>query len=261
MNLLDLGILALVEGAADALAVDSSAHSLLAARLLHLRATPVAAALHLGMALALAAYFWRDMRLIGNGLWKLRKLRVEPGTWLLLKMLTASLPPIVALAWLGKFGPQFGDLLFTGIDTVIFAALMLLTDRLSLTVKRIEHIGAGTTVSVGLLQLAALLPGVGRSAAALTMARVFGMERQDAYRFTLLVSLPILLAQAIGEFADNGRRGHSAGLPDLLACGLAFFAVLLAVSLGFSLIRRAGLMPVVIYRLFFGAALIGLGLL
>lgn len=259
MNLPDLGILALIEGVADIVPIDGSAHAMIVARLLSLRAGVLAPAFHLGAALAVILYFWRDMSLIWSGLWKLRKMRIEPGTRLLAKMLVAALPFLLILGGVGGIEPlPVTSIFWIGVVTMICAVVMLFGDRLSLTVKRIEHIGALTSLAVGLAQLATLLPGIGRVPAALIMARLFGMERTAAYRFVLLSSLPVLLAEAIAGQVQSGRHP---GFSDLLALGLSFLLVMIALPIAFSLIRRAGLLPFALYRLLFGAMLVGLGLL
>ena len=97
-----------------------------------------------------------------------------------------------------------------------------------------------------------------RVPAALILARLFGMERSDALRFVLLSSLPILLVEGIGGLANGG---HGFGSADGLALGLSFAAAMVALPLGFALIRRAGLLPFALYRLVFGIVLVVLGLL
>jgi undecaprenyl-diphosphatase len=262
VNLPDLGILALVEGVADILPIDASAHSFLASRILLWRAGPVAASLHLGAGLALMSYLWRDMVLIGNGLWKLRKARIEPGTRLLAKMLLAALPLLLALSGVGGFeAPKLNDFLAIGGITLICALIMLFADRLSLTVKRIEHIGIGTTLAVGVLQLLAVIPGVGRVATGLTVARLFGMERRDAYRFALLASIPLLIARGCVELVQNGQQGQRAGLSDLLALLITYVLVMGAVPFGMGLIKKSGLLPFALYRMLFGVLLVGLSFL
>jgi undecaprenyl-diphosphatase len=262
VNLPDLGILALIEGVADVIPIDASAHIQLATRLLGWRAGPLAAVLHLGTALAIMSYLWRDMAQIGIGLWRLRKARLEPGTRLLGKILLAAAPLLVALGGVGGFqAPRITNLFALGVITLFCALIMLFADRLSLTVKRIEHIGLGTTLAVSLVQLCSLVPGVGRVAAALIAARLFGMERQDAYRFILLVSLPILLGEALMEFAQNQAAHKQAGLSDLLAGLITYCLVLFVLPIAFSLIRRAGLLPFAVYRLLFGAMLVALGMI
>jgi undecaprenyl-diphosphatase len=258
VNLPDLGILALVEGVADIMPIDASAHSMLAARLSGWRAGPLAAAIHLGAILALMSYFWREMLSIAQGLWKLRKLRIEAGTRLLAKLCLTAAPLIVARsAILGVSPPKMTDLLTVGIITLVMAIVMLLADRLSLTVKRIEHIGIGTSLAIGLMQMLALVTGVGRVAIGLTTARLFGMEREDGWRFVLLASLPVLIADIVTESAPGLALGRS----DLLALLASFLLILLALPIGLSLLRRAGLLPFVLYRLLFGLILVGLGML
>ncbi len=259
MDLPDLGILALVEGVADIVPIDGSAHAMIVSRLIGLRAGGLAPAFHLGAALALALYFWRDMALISSGLWKLRKARIEPGTRLLTKMMVAALPFLLVEAGIGGLAlPHLISVFWIGVVTLVCGLIMLFADRLSLTVKRIEHIGGLTSLAVGVAQLAALVSGIGRVPAALIMARLFGMERSAAYRFVLLASLPVLLVDTVVGLVDSGRHP---GFSDVVSLGLSCALVLVALPIAFALIRRAGLLPFAIYRLLFGAMLIGLGLL
>lgn len=259
VNMPDLGLLALVEGAGDIVPIDGSAHAMIVARLLSLRAGALAPALHLGVALALALYFWRDMALISSGLWKLRKMRIEAGTRLLTKMVVAALPFLLIETGVGGIAlPTLYSIFWIGVVTMGCALVMIFADRLSLTVKRIEHIGGLTSLAVGVAQIAALITGIGRVPAALIMARLFGMERTAAYRFVLLASLPILLVEAAAGLL---RGGHQPGFPDLLALCLSCVLALLALPIAFALMRRSGLLPFALYRLVFGAVLIGLGML
>jgi len=259
VNLPDLGLLALVEGVADIFPIDASTHFMIAARLLRLRAESLSPALHLGVSLALALYFWRDMALIASGLWKLRKARIEAGTRMLTKMLIASAPFLLIYARVGGISlPEIDSVFWIGVITLFFAILMFFADKLSLTVKRIEHIGGLTSLAVGLAQMVAFIPGVGRLPAALILARLFGMERSAAYRFVLLSSLPVLLGQAAGDFL---RGGQQFGFAELAAFIISFGAALAALPVGFALMRRSGLLPFALYRLVFGAALVGLSLI
>jgi undecaprenyl-diphosphatase len=259
VNLTELALLALVEGVADIFPIDASTHSMIVARLLRVRAGALAPALHLGAALALAVYFWRDMALIVAGLWKLRKGRLEAGTRLLTKMLIAALPFLLVESGLGGLSlPEVGSVFWIGVITLLCAVLMIFSDRLSLTVKRIDHIGGLTSLAIGLAQAAASIDGIGRLPAALILARLFGMERTDAFRFVLLSSLLILLVEGVGGLLHAGRPP---GGTDALAMGLTFVAAIIALPVGFSLMRRAGLLPFALYRLLVGAVLVTLGLL
>lgn len=260
VDLSDLGLLSLIEGVADILPIDASAPSFLASRLLGWRGNPLLPSLHLGAALAVMSYFARDVALIARGLTKLPKARIEPGTRLLAKLLMTAAPLMLA-SWLGVQMLRITSLLGLGLITLAGALAMLLADRLSMTVKRTDHIGVGTTVALGLLQLPSLISGVGRVAIGLTAARLFAMERLDACRFIVLASVPVLLAQSAMLFLQHAERRQPVGMVDLMAGLICYALVLLALPLAFAVIRSAGLMPFILYRLLFGLALVGLGLL
>ncbi len=262
MNLPDLVILAVVEGVADVLPIDATAHALLASKIVGWRAGTIGVAIHLGAALALFTYLWRDMGAISHGLWKLRKARVEPGIRLLVKALLAAAPWIVVTSACGGHAvPKLSDLAVVGVTTIVCAILMGLADRLCMTVKRVEHFGALTSILIGLVQLAALLPGVGRVAAGLTAARVMGLERPAAYRFVLLANLPILLGMAGCEAVEYFLQGVRPSGSDILAAALTFVLVLTATGLAMPWVRRFGLLPFALYRLVLGAGLVALGVM
>ncbi|MTJ84198.1 MAG: undecaprenyl-diphosphate phosphatase [Telmatospirillum sp.] len=259
MQLPDLAIIALIEGVADVLPVDATGHALAVSKLAGWRAGTIAASVHLGAALALLLYLWRDMAAIGLGLWRVRRRRIEPGTVLLLKAVTAALPWIVAVAALGAVPvPGLGDLKAVGLITIVSALLMGAVDRMSMTVKRIEHLERSSALVVGVIQLLALVPGGGRVAIGRTTARLFGLERPHAYRFVLLANLPILLVEGIGRSLHYYAQGLGPTETDLLAAAVTFLLVLLAVWLTMAWIRRAGLLPFCLYRLALGAGLIAL---
>ncbi len=262
MNLPDLVILAVVEGVADVLPIDATAHALFASRIVGWRAGTVEVAIHLGATLALLAYLWREIGAIGRGLWRLRKVRVEPGLRLMAKALLAAAPWIASTYLLGGGAvPKPSDMTAVGITTIVCAILMGMADRLCMTVKRVEHIGGLTAILIGLTQLFALLPGVGRVAAALTAARLTGLERPAAYRFVLLANLPILAAtggaEAVRYFLDGVRPSGG----DILAAVLTFLLVLSGTALAMSWLRRFGLLPFALYRLILGAAMVALATL
>jgi undecaprenyl-diphosphatase len=262
VQLPDIVILALTEGVADVLPIDGTGHGLIVAKILGWRAGTIGAAVHLGAAFALSLYLWRDMALIGQGLWKLRRARIEPGTSLLAKALIAAAPWLIVTGLLGGVpAPSLGDLCLAGVVTLFCALLMGVVDKLCMTVKRTEHLGGLTALAIGVVQLSALVPGVGRVAAALTAVRLLGLERPDAYRFVLLVNIPILLADGITHAVQYSLDGLQPADSDFLMFAVTCIFVLLALFLSMAWIRRAGLIPFAIYRFAIGVGLICLGVL
>ena len=59
---------------------------------------------------------------------------------------------------------------------------------------------------------AALVPGVSRSGATITIALFFGLRRAEAARFTFLLGIPAILGAAVLEFPDMLEQGlHTTG--------------------------------------------------
>ena len=91
----------------------------------------------------------------------------------------------------------------------------------------------------------------------MTAGRFLGMERSDAARFSLLMSIPTILAAGglIGlELYQSGELFLGTDL--LIAAGLAFVTALLAIAAMMAWLRHAGFGPFVIYRIILGAGLL-----
>lgn len=255
-------LFSVVDGIAEVWPVDAPSHALLAGLLFGRQAGTLGIAIHFGAALAILVFLWRDIALIGKGLLRLRKLRIEPGLWLLAKALLVAAPVLTARAMLGGPAPLAAkDLLAVGAATIIAALAMGFADRLCMTVKRIEHLGIIDALVLGAAQLLDLVPGIGRLAAGLTVARLLGYERPAAYRFLLLADALVLFAAGGGEGLVEMAKGRPPAVTDLLVGSAGFAVTLAALAAGLSWVRQAGLLPFAVYRLILGAAMIALTLI
>jgi undecaprenyl-diphosphatase len=130
-------------------------------------------------------------------------------------------------------------------------------DRLGLTVRRIEHMTFGQALTFGLLQCCAVIPGASGTGITMTMGRVLGYERPETMRFALLLSIPILAAVAGYKGWLVFEVGGAIDLPQAaLAFGLSAVAGFLAIAFLSYWVRRSGFLPLVLYRVVFGAYLL-----
>jgi undecaprenyl-diphosphatase len=74
-------------------------------------------------------------------------------------------------------------------------------------------------------QACALVPGVSRSGATMTVAMLLGVRRQGAARFVFLMSLPAVAAAGAKETLDLVEIGMAAVPVTILAVGFATSAV------------------------------------
>ncbi len=264
MTLLDVVVVALVQGLAEVFPLGASGHLAL---LPGLAARPegraaLLAAAEIGIAAALALYFWRDMMAMTVGLVRLSKGRLDAGGRLLLLVIAGTLPAL-AVGWgfLELGGGSVGRL---GAATALalFGLFLLIADRLGVTVRRIEHMSWGGAAAIGLLQAAALIPGVSRTGITITAARLMGYERQDAARFSLLLAIPLVAAHAAFIMAGLSRQASLIWSADLaLAAGLSFAAALLAAAILVAWLDRHTLAPFAMWRIVVGGAVLVFSLL
>jgi undecaprenyl-diphosphatase len=134
--------------------------------------------------------------------------------------------PVVALVLL--LGPELEAL---RTPTVVAWALaggalaMMLSERLGTHSRDEDTIGYGEALLIGVAQAAALVPGISRSGATLTLALLFGLRRAGAARFVFLMSLPAVLAAAAKEILDVVEAGASDLPVTLFGVGLVVSGV------------------------------------
>lgn len=206
---------------------------------------------HLGLLLATALYFWRDIGDMAEGLVRLAKGKRDPGARLVFQLITAALPMIAAVIGAQHLGTQpWRSPMVLAWVALVVSILLLVFDRACMTVKRIEHAGYGDVIILGVAQALALVPGVGRIAVVIAVARMLGYEREDAARFAFLISIPTLIAAS----AWNGYGLVQAGqvFPTqmvMLATGVTLVTGLFVLSMLMTWLRRSTFMAFALYRL------------
>lgn len=89
------------------------------------------------------------------------------------------------------------------------------------------------------------------------MARWLGFERTEAARFSMLLSIPAILAAGSAATLDLIESDAQHVLTDAIVAGaMAFVAAFVAVILMMGWLRRASFTPFVIYRLFLGVGIL-----
>ena len=257
MPFLHLLILALVQGITEFLPVSSSGHLILTWAALGESQTPagdqlvIDIAVHVGTLGAVCLYFWRDVGSMTGGFFRLLGGQRSPGGRLAVAVLIGTLP-VVAVGFLAKdfITDTLRSVEVIAWTTLIFGLLLYAADKIGLTVRRLEHLTLVQAFIVGLAQVLALIPGTSRSGITMTAARVFGFERAEAARFSLLLSIPAILGAGTLAGLDLYKLGKAQLTADaLLAMGLSFLSALLAIALMMAWLRRASFTPFVIYRI------------
>ncbi|MEE8444641.1 MAG: undecaprenyl-diphosphate phosphatase [Alphaproteobacteria bacterium] len=260
MALFHIVVLAVVQGITEFLPISSSAHLILVPKLTGWpdQGLFIDVAVHVGTLGAVIAYLWRDVWLMLAGVGRLAMGQITAGARLLALLALATIPVVAAgYAMQEVWGGNLRDTEIIAWATIAFAVLLFIADKLSLTVRRIEHLTVASAVLIGASQILALIPGTSRSGITMTAARALGFERSEAARFSMLLSIPVIVAAgALSSFKIYQAGDVQLGRDALLSAGLSFVIAFIAISAMMAWLRRASFTPFVIYRLALGALLL-----
>jgi undecaprenyl-diphosphatase len=260
LSIEQLILVAIVQGITEFLPISSSGHLILLPSLTGSQdqGQVIDVAVHVGTLLAVCLYLWREVvQMIAGTLRGLRGRR-DPGFRMALQIVLATIP-IVGAGYVLKevYGgmPRSAEILAWA--TLGFGIVLGIADRVGMTIRRIEHMGYGEALVIGVAQVLALIPGTSRSGITMTAARMLGYERQEAARFSMLLGIPTILAAGILVSLDLYESGDVALTMDaLIAGGLAFVAALISIFAMMGWLKRASFLPFVLYRIALGGGLL-----
>jgi len=259
---LQIVVLALVQGITEFLPISSSGHLALVPMLTSWpdQGLKMDVAVHVGTLLAVMLYFWRDVAAMLGGIPRFWRVRTHEGARTMWLLVIATIPVVVAGVLLkDRIESDLRSLEIIAWATLGFGLLLGIADRVSLTVRRIQHLGILDALVLGLAQALALIPGTSRSGITMTAARFLGFERPDAAHFSMLMSIPTITAAGLLLGLDLYKLDDWALTQEaLVAGGLAMVSALVSMALLMAWLRRAGFMPFVIYRVVLGLALLGI---
>jgi len=214
MKLLETIFLGVIQGVTEWLPISSSGH-LAAAQILLGLEEPLLfeVVLHVATLVVIFTYFRSDLLQMASAVLKL-DFRSEHGRMIPL-ILLGSVP--VAL-----LGLLFYDYYLTLFDFKVFG-LCSAASGVFVTSSKIRRGGSGTVSAkaallIGLAQALALLPGFSRSGLTISVALLAGVKREEAFRFSFLLSIPAVL----GALLLTSIKGSvdAALIPPLLLGGI-----------------------------------------
>lgn len=264
MTLIHLVILALVQGITEFLPISSSAHLILAPELIGAedQGAFIDVMAHGGSLLAVLVYFRRDIGDVIVGMLAWLQGRMTPGGRLAL-LVAASLPPVLILAgllYVFDLADALRSPLVIAVSTLVFALPLWLADRYAPRTGTVETLGFRQAALIGLAQMLALIPGASRSGVTMTAGRALGLGRQACARFSMLMSIPVILALTLVSVLELAGSDNAGGnLQDgAIVAGLSFLAAWASIAVLMRLVDRIGFLPFVIYRVVLAAGILAL---
>lgn len=262
MPLLDLVILALIQGIAEFLPISSSAHLILFPALTGEadQGLVIDAAVHVGTLAAVMLYFRSETARLFRGMLALARGRArDEDARLVLMLALATVPVVVVGAAIAVTGLDVAlrSVALIAWTTIVFAIVLWLTDRFGGQGKMFGAWRAPGAVAMGLAQAISIIPGVSRSGVTMSAARAMGYGRIEAARLSLMMSIPATMAVGGYLALKLVRAGDaSVGADALAAAAFAFLSALLALAFLMRMLRDWSMTPFVLYRLALGGFLL-----
>ena len=256
MDLIQIVVLSIVQGVTEFLPISSSAHLILTSKFFGWQDQGILFDIyvHGGSLLAIIYAFKKEVSILIQRAFSPYKQN------LLLCLIIATLP--VALAgFLGEdfIKKNFRSLEFLILTTFLFAIFLFIADKYGKKTNSIESIGLKDSFIIGMFQILALIPGVSRSAITMIGALILSYSREDAARFSFLLSIPTLSAVLLGGSIDASQSEETIDWSILIFGGLiSFVTSLLCINLFLSFIQKIGFTPFVLYRIILSITLVGI---
>jgi undecaprenyl-diphosphatase len=269
MPLVQVVILALIQGIAEFLPISSTAHLIVAPWLLGWNDPGLTfdVALHVGTLVAVVVYFfrtWVQVILHGFGIeWgDDEMLRQNPRLlWLLV---LGTIPgAVIGFLFEKQADSTLRSPILIGAMMIVLGLIMWAADRYAAHKKSLGAVSFTDSLVIGCAQALAIIPGVSRSGATITAGLFRNLDRVAAARFSFLLATPIIAGAAAKKFYDVLKHG---GIPaDMhmpFAVGIVVSGLtgLLVIAFFLRYLQHRSLNFFVYYRVVFGIVVIALAI-
>ncbi|MBM4338000.1 MAG: undecaprenyl-diphosphatase UppP [Deltaproteobacteria bacterium] len=244
MNPFQAIFLGMVQGLTEFLPISSSGHLVFFQSLFGMKEPQLFfdIMLHFGTLLAVAIYFRRDISGIIRGIESLvtGKRKNEEGIKLFFLIIVASIPTGL-MGFLGKdwFESLFSRPSIVGGMLLVTGSFLWLTRWVKREDRRLEKMSWIDAILIGVAQGIAIIPGISRSGATISMGLFCGLNRELAGRFSFLLSIPAIVGATLLEIRKI-QSVSEISLP-LIGMAVAFGVGLLSLTLLMRIIKTGNL--------------------
>jgi len=262
MDIIQIIVLALVQGLTEFLPISSSAHLILVPIITDWPDQGLAfdVAVHVGTLTAVVIYFRKEInKMFFAWLASLKGSHSEDSK-LAWGVLIGTIPVgLAGLLFKDVVSEHLRTPLVIAATTIIFGFLLWYADT-SGKRQRDEHtISWKDIIVIGFAQAIALIPGTSRSGITITAGLMLGLTAPAAARFSFLLSIPVIVLAGGVETLDYLKVASINDMNDLIIGALiSAVSAYLCIHYFLMLLERIGMTPFVVYRLVLGAVLLAL---
>ena len=268
MPILQVIILALVQGITEFLPISSTAHLALAPWLLGWQDAGLTfdIALHVGTLAAVGIFFFRDWLQViaqGFGLSYGSDTQLKQNPKLLWFLAAASLPVGVVGYLVKDQAEEWRNPFLIGGMLIAIGLVMWAAERAGSRTKDLAAVSLSDSIAIGAAQALAVVPGTSRSGVTIAAALFRNLDRASAARFSFLLSTPAIAgaaASALHHLMKQGGIPPEMRMPFLLGIAISGASGCAVIAFFLKYLRNNTLRFFIYYRLVFGIIVIALAL-
>jgi undecaprenyl-diphosphatase len=254
-------IYGLIQGVTEFLPISSSGHLALIPFFAHFEDPGLIfdLAMHIGTALAVAVYFYKDVIKLVKG--SIQTLTFRGVDYYALNFMIATFFTGIGGILLKDVAETHGrHHLFIAFNLFFFGILLFLADRSDQSEEGVmkQQSGWKYAAVIGVTQILAIFPGVSRSGITITSARFFKLSRTESSSYSFLLSLPLIIGGAILKFIELTKKDQVNFDFSLCFIGVfvAFFVGVVTIHYFLKLLKRIKFSYFMIYRALLAAVIV-----
>jgi len=263
MDIIQATVLGIVQGLTEFIPISSTAHLRIVPALLGWDDPGAAftAVIQIGTLIAVFVYFRRDIASLVTGFFKALALRAPFGSiearlawWIMLGTLPIG---IGGLLFKELIEGGFRSIYVISGSLIVLALLLLLAERIGKRKRTISQLRISDTQLIGLAQAIALIPGASRSGTTITAGLLLHMRREDAARFSFLLSIPAITLSGVYQLYElRDALAGAFGLSLLIATLVSGIVGYLSIDFLLRFLRTHSTMLFIVYRIALGIILL-----
>jgi undecaprenyl-diphosphatase len=262
MSWIEAVLLGFLQGLTEFLPVSSSAHLAIVPQVFGLSdpGASFTAVTQIGTEAAVITFFWRDIwRIVST--WARSLVRPQlrghidarMGWYIILGTIPIA---VVGVLLESTIQTAFRNLWLIAFNLIVFGLILGLADRFGRKQIPLEGLNLKDGILYGLAQTLALVPGVSRSGATISMGMFRGYTREAATRYAFLLAIPAVVASGLFQLPDVSATAEP-GLPKtVVATVVAFVVGYVVIGWLLNYVRTRSYWPFVWYRVALGTFVI-----
>ena len=201
--------------------------------------------LHVGTLFAVLVYFRRDI---------IDMLKRRPR--LLMYVILATIPTaLIGFLFIDFVEGLFQNIKLVGLMLFVTAGFLFIADRVPTSKSNTGKLSWVKAIGIGVIQGLAIAPGISRSGSTISSGILFGLDKNEAIRFSFLLAIPAILGALILQIIRTGGRIVLTSQM-LIGSSLAFVVGLISIYILIKSVINAKLKYFAIYCILVGGALL-----